>query len=140
MRAWVDRSGPRPITLRPLLTVKEGEGLRIPATARWPSRRQARPEIPEEKGGPGHLRGQEVTGPGACVYNWSLTISAALGDVVEDTDLLLVEECDGAVLAGLQCGAALGAQCVQPLQRLVELAARVGFALDVFDHLPQVGQ
>src|SRR6516164_4449335 len=32
-RAWVDRSGPRPIRLRTLLTAKRSEGLRISATA-----------------------------------------------------------------------------------------------------------
>ena len=29
VRAWVERSGPRPITMSTLLTAKEGEGLRI---------------------------------------------------------------------------------------------------------------
>ena len=58
-------SGPRPITLRPLLTVKEGEGLRISATARWPS---APPGAgagvnPEEKGGSATPRGKEWPGP-----------------------------------------------------------------------------
>ena len=52
-RAWVERSGPRPITLRPLLTAKEGEGLRIWATARWPSAPRGADAGRKKKRGPG---------------------------------------------------------------------------------------
>ena len=33
VRAWVERSGPRPLTMSTLLTAKRSEGLRISATA-----------------------------------------------------------------------------------------------------------
>ena len=63
-----------------------------------------------------------------------------VGDVVEHADFFLIEACHGGLVTGLECGAALLAQCVQPAQRLVELAAGVGFALDVFDGRAQVGE
>jgi hypothetical protein len=65
--AWVERSGPRPITLRPLLTGKDGEGLRIRAAVRWPSAPRARccwrRDIRKKKGGPATPR-RRVAGPG----------------------------------------------------------------------------
>ena len=44
-----------------------------------------------------------VTGPGARCVGLQLVVDdlGGVGDVVEDADLLLVEECDGAVVAGL---------------------------------------
>ncbi len=49
-----------------------------------------------------------------------------VGDVVEHADFVLVEACHGGLVIGLECGAALLAQRVQPAQHLVELAAGVG--------------
>ena len=68
VRAWVERSGPRPLTMSTLLAAKRSEGLRISATAMGPLRRargaRRRHPNPEEKGGPANTLWWELAGPG----------------------------------------------------------------------------
>ena len=66
-------------------------------------------QITGAPGDPGRKRGTRphlltrVTGPGAQCVGLQLVVDdlGGVGDVVEDADLLLVEACDGAVVAGL---------------------------------------